>query len=148
MWMAKVPQKSDFPAPHPVLFFKPAITGNQKTGIQEESDAAELGDHGRHLLCRQCLAMITTPEERIAVGGAHQHTFANPHGIVFEIDCFRNARGCGAVGSPTDEFTWFAGYFWQVAICTNCLTHLGWRFTSVHAAPFFGLIHDRLMESD
>lgn len=146
MWMVKVPEKSDFPVSMPVFLFKPDIA--EKTKRQEEAETEETPYDGRQLLCRQCLAAITRPEERIAVDGAHQHTFANPHGIVFEIDCFRNAWGCGAIGSPTDEFTWFSGYFWQVAICATCMTHVGWRFTSVHASPFYGLIHDRLVESE
>lgn len=146
MWMVEVPEKSKFLMPVPVFFFKPDIA--EKTDKLEETETEELDDDGRQLLCRQCLAAITSSEQRISVGGAHQHTFANPHGIIFEIDCFRNAWGCGAIGSPTDEFTWFAEYFWQVAICATCLTHVGWRFTSVHAPPFYGLIHDRLVESE
>jgi hypothetical protein len=31
--------------------------------------------------------VITSPAERIVVQGSHQHTFANPHGIIYEIGC-------------------------------------------------------------
>jgi hypothetical protein len=75
------------------------------------------------------------------------HTFANPHGLVFEIGCFREAAGCSLLGAPTDEFTWFHGFRWRVACCMRCLCHLGWCFTSGAGGRFFGLIVDRLEES-
>jgi len=31
-------------------------------------------------------------------------------------------------GRPTTEFSWFEGYSWQVAVCSECGEHLGWRF--------------------
>jgi len=46
-----------------------------------------------YILCRQCHQAITRPAERISVQGAHHHTFANPHGIVFEIGCYKYAQG-------------------------------------------------------
>lgn len=130
------------------LCLKPVLKNKESAGIREEPEAEETFDEQTYLLCRQCLAMITTNAERISAGGSHEHAFANPHGIVFEIGCFRNAWGCAAAGSPTDEFTWFAGYFWQVVVCGSCLTHMGWRFTSPDAAGFYGLILDRLIESE
>ena len=98
------------------------------------------------ILCRQCRQAITRPSDRIAVQGAHQHTFANPHGIVFEIGCFRNVSGCGYAGAASDEFTWFAGYSWRVCYCTMCLTHLGWIFSSNGGNNFHGLILDKLIQ--
>jgi hypothetical protein len=98
------------------------------------------------ILCRACRHAVTREEERIAMGSAHRHTFANPSGIVFEIGCFRNAPGCAAVGPLSAEFTWFAGYSWQIGVCAACRLHLGWRF--VGADRFFGLILDRLIAPD
>ncbi len=99
-----------------------------------------------HLLCRACGQAITRSAERVSVDGAHHHTFANPHGIVFEIGCFASAPGCGTAGPASDEFTWFAGYRWRVALCGGCLTHLGWRFAARGGHAFFGLIVERLIE--
>ena len=99
-----------------------------------------------HIICRQCHQAITKSEERFSIQGAHQHTFANPHGLVFEIGCFRNAIGCGYAGPASDEFTWFAGYSWRVCFCGRCLTHLGWLFTSNSGDAFHGLILERLIE--
>lgn len=96
--------------------------------------------------CRACRHAVTRSAERIAKGSAHRHTFANPSGIVFEIGCFRDAPGCEAVGAPSTEFTWFAGYAWQIGVCAACRIHLGWRFSA--ADRFFGLILDRLIFPD
>ncbi|MDY6823922.1 MAG: cereblon family protein [Thermodesulfobacteriota bacterium] len=98
------------------------------------------------LLCRQCRQPITTPEHRIVVNNYHCHTFANPGGIVFDVGCFQRAPGCGHTGAPTDEFTWFPGYKWQIAVCGGCLLHMGWRFTSP-AGEFHALILDNLVPS-
>jgi hypothetical protein len=100
-----------------------------------------------YLLCRDCLHPIARPADRIRIQGRHAHTFANPHGLVFEIGCFQSAPGCGAIGPPSDEFTWFAGYRWRVGICAACLLHLGWVFLPAVGTPFYGLILDRLIES-
>jgi len=115
-----------------------------KNLLEDEAEEEEPQEAER-IYCRQCLKMITSPEERITVEGAHQHTFANPYGIVFEIGCFRTAQGCGHTGVPTSEFSWFKGFSWQVAVCHRCLLQVGWRFTSVDADGFYGLILNRLI---
>lgn len=33
-------------------------------------------------------------------------------------------------GVPTEKFTWFKGYAWQIFNCKRCGLHLGWRYTS------------------
>lgn len=101
-----------------------------------------------YIICRQCRQEITRSEERFSIQGAHRHTFANPHGLVFEIGCFQNCVGCGYAGAASDEFTWFAGYLWRACFCSNCLTHLGWLFTSTGGDGFHGLILERLLELD
>jgi hypothetical protein len=100
-----------------------------------------------YLLCRDCLHPIARPDDRINVQGRHAHSFANPHGLVFEIGCFQSAPGCGAIGPASDEFTWFPGHRWRVCICAACLVHLGWVFLPAAGAAFYGLILDRLVES-
>ncbi|MGM0452922.1 MAG: cereblon family protein [Thermodesulfobacteriota bacterium] len=114
----------------------------------ESAEEKEVSNEAPSLICRQCGFPITIASERIAVDGAHYHTFANPHGIVFEIGCFQNARGCSTTGAPTDEFSWFSGYFWQIALCGSCLIHMGWRFCAPDRPDFFGLILDRLVDTD
>ncbi|MEJ5358272.1 MAG: cereblon family protein [Desulfobacterales bacterium] len=110
------------------------------------ADPARLALEEPWIRCRACGAGIARPVDRIAVGGRHRHRFANPYGIVFEIGCFAAADGCVPVGTPTEEFTWFSGHRWQVALCAACRTHLGWRFAPAAGNGFFGLILERLVE--
>lgn len=112
--------------------------------VEDETEEDEL-DPETFVRCRQCLNIITHPAERITVQGSHQHTFANPHGIVFEIGCFRTVKGCGYVGPSSDEFSWFPGFGWRIAVCVRCLMHLGWLFDSPDADSFHGLILDRIL---
>ena len=129
-------------------FFRTSMpSGKSHADTAEKEKQKEEEIEEPYYLCRQCLNPITPKSARIIINGAHQHTFANPHGIVFDIGCFNHAEGCGAVGTPTDEFTWFAGYMWRVAICRACLSHMGWLFTSQDLEGFFGLILDHLIES-
>ncbi|MBW2409052.1 MAG: hypothetical protein JRF72_04575 [Deltaproteobacteria bacterium] len=121
--------------------------GQDSTPVIEEEEAEEQEpEEEEYIRCRQCQQAITRPADRIAVDGSHQHTFANPHGIVFEIGCFKTVRGCGFAGELTDEFSWFAGYHWRVSYCSLCLTHLGWMFVSGGGDMFHGLILDRLID--
>lgn len=115
------------------------------SSIVEDETEEQASDKEEYILCRQCHNIITSPTERIAVQGSHQHNFANPHGIVFEIGCFRNVKGCGHAGSFSAEFSWFKGFSWRIAVCIMCLTHLGWFFASPDSDSFHGLILDRLV---
>jgi hypothetical protein len=110
------------------------IQSEQETYTEEE----------KQYLCRFCNSMITTAADQASVNDSHSHIFANPHGFVFEIGCFRNAKGCFYFGTPSEEFSWFAGYAWQIAGCRLCKNHLGWYFSSKNDS-FFGLILDRLV---
>ncbi|WP_319525554.1 cereblon family protein [uncultured Desulfosarcina sp.] len=96
------------------------------------------------IVCRRCLHEITSPVEIREINGAHTHTFANPEGIIFEIGCYRDARGCGYIGPPSTEFTWFSGYTWRIAVCGNCHSHLGWLFSAPDGRFFHGLITSRI----
>jgi hypothetical protein len=123
--------------------------GSPKASEPAREEAPEqVPEEEQYILCRQCHQAITRPAERITVQGAHQHTFANPHGIVFEIGCFKYARGCGYAGPPSTEFTWFSGYAWRVSFCTLCLTHLGWVFIADSGDSFHGFILDRLIQPE
>ena len=105
---------------------------------EEEEEQTEEG-----LYCKHCGLQITTLRHAIEVNGQHHHTFFNPAGIIYEIRCFRAAPGCSRYGPESSEFTWFAGFTWQITICSACEVHLGWYFSSPHA-DFFGLIRKNL----
>jgi len=112
-----------------------------------EDDAAPTTRHASFLACAQCGQRVTVPSARVEVGGAHLHTFTNPHGLRFHIGCFASVAGCVVEGEPTTYWTWFPGYAWQVENCGSCREHLGWRFESA-ADVFHGLVLDRLIEVD
>lgn len=112
----------------------------------EESLEATEAPPDSHLRCRTCGQAITSGNQRIAVNGRHDHVFFNPHGHVFEVGCFAHAPGALPASPPSTEFSWFAGLAWQVAACTACRTHLGWRFLGEASSGFFALILDRLIE--
>jgi hypothetical protein len=114
--------------------------------IADETEKSPSGPE-KYILCRQCTQVITSSDERISVEGSHFHTFANPHGVVFDIACFRSVIGCGYAGPPSDEFTWFKGFSWRIAVCGMCLTHLGWLFISGGDDNFHGLIRNRIAET-
>lgn len=122
-------------------------TGSSQITVEEEAEE-KAPEKENGILCRACRWTITHPLERIEMDSAHRHTFANPHGLVFEIGCFRFAAGCGYIGPATDDFSWFPGYTWRVAVCRSCLNHVGWLFTSSGKSSFNGLILDRLVFSE
>ncbi len=128
----------------------PKKKGNKTTGVSKPEPSSYAKDRlysGRIIICRQCRAKVTMSGYKISISGSYTHTFVNPHGLLFEITCFKAAEGCLTAGKPTEEFTWFPGHTWQVALCRKCLIHLGWLFTGSHDF-FFGLITDRIQESD
>ncbi|MBN2362102.1 MAG: hypothetical protein JXR83_21805 [Deltaproteobacteria bacterium] len=112
--------------------------------VEDESASDERTD--RTVLCRQCRAAITSQRHVMEVNDQHQHTFFNPAGIIFEIGCFARADGCRVVGTPTTEFSWFAGHAWSYALCGSCQRHLGWFFQGAIApSGFFGLVLNKLV---
>lgn len=100
-------------------------------------------DPERTITCKVCGYTITAEKHAIAIDGSHSHTYFNPAGIVFELGAFRQAPGCQVFGEPTKEFTWFAGYLWQFAVCRQCKEHLGWYYIGA-TSDFFGLILTKL----
>jgi hypothetical protein len=120
---------------------KPGKSNRDPIPTTEDHPLEETADA---VVCRNCLHVITFSNEHRVINGAHIHTFANPEGIIFEIGCYGDAQGCGYVGPLSSEFTWFAGYLWRIAVCSNCLIHLGWRFSGADGHFFHGLITSRL----
>lgn len=111
--------------------------------LQKEGD--EEIDEGEFILCRNCKNVITSTSNKIEMSGKHKHTFTNPRGFVYRIGCFGAAHGILNQGSPTMEFTWFAGFSWCYTLCIRCFAHLGWFYQSGEK-NFYGLILDHLIE--
>ncbi len=109
----------------------------------QEEDAT---GRGGRLLCAACGHAITRVDRRIERNGAHHHRLTNPLGIVFRVGCFSRASGCAEVGEPTEQWSWFQGYFWRIALCGGCGIHLGWSYDRPGVDAFHGLILDRLKD--
>lgn len=121
----------------------------QRTQAGRPRDAREpdrAAGSGRRLVCARCGRPITTDGDRIEIDGLHQHTQINPHGVIWTFGCFASAPGCAPVGSPSREFTWFAGHWWQIEQCGRCGFHLGWLFASADRR-FHGLIVGRVVDA-
>lgn len=104
----------------------------------------EVVDRDRRIHCAGCGFHVTDEDQRTEMQGGHEHVFRNPASISFHIGCFHNAPGCRHTGPLTSDWSWFAGFRWQLALCRNCGGHLGWLYRRSDQA-FHGLILDRLM---
>jgi hypothetical protein len=101
---------------------------------------------GQYLYCRLCQSPVTSADEQVVIGLSHQHRFTNPCNITYTIGCYRNAPGCAIAGFPSEEFSWFGSYRWQIALCSHCQHHLGWYYQKIRAQKYFyGLISNRLL---
>ena len=95
------------------------------------------------IYCGACAHPVARKADQTAINGAHAHHFTNPFGIRFHVGCFTDALGCDLSGRPTAADTWFPGFFWRLASCSECRTHLGWYFERGQEY-FYGLILDRI----
>ncbi len=102
-------------------------------------DDAGVAEPGHDLVCATCARRITHDDHRIAVAGAHEHTFVNPGGFVHHLGCFAVATGLAYVGPTETAFAWFPGFSWQLACCGACRTHLGWIYRCA-GDSFHGLL--------
>jgi cereblon len=72
--------------------------------------------------------------------------YCNPAGYIHEtLTVYKTLENAvDMVERPSTEFSWFPGYAWQIAICSNCHLHIGWKFIAVsnrnmRPRTFFGL---------
>ncbi|KAK5637964.1 hypothetical protein RI129_012259 [Pyrocoelia pectoralis] len=70
-----------------------------------------------------------------------QSNYCNPGGYVYETVTVVKAKNFNLVGNPSNEFSWFPGYWWTIMQCRLCQGHIGWKFASNHLQPrvFYGL---------
>ena len=95
------------------------------------------------IYCAACGHLVTRTDWRRAVNSAHDHTLFNPARTVFPVLCFRETPDTEASGDATADFSWFDGYVWRIAFCSDCAAHLGWRFEGTDV--FLGLVKPKLM---
>ena len=98
----------------------------------------------RGVYCKHCQAKISHPSHAIEIQGAYQHRFTNPEGMTFDIGLYNQAE-CLAVSEPIHEHSWFSGYAWQIVVCHQCRSHLGWSYSNKHSPNFYGLILNRIL---
>jgi hypothetical protein len=99
----------------------------------------------RLLLCAACEHPVTAVSEKVNVLGRHDHAFRYYDTIV-RLGCFREADGCIGVQGISHGYSWFRGYAWQIQLCRNCYTQLGWKYMSEEES-FYGLVFKTLRET-
>lgn len=126
-------------------FLKPSVdTPGSDATIKTEKKFGLKEDHV--IVCSECGNPVTAPDFVITVNNHHRHTFINPAGLTYQIGCFSSAEGCIVYGKPAADHTWFPGFAWNYAVCSNCGVHLGWNYQSKDER-FFGLILDMLVDA-
>jgi hypothetical protein len=109
-----------------------------------------IGDERLRWLCARCRVQITEGSAVFGPGGASPvQVFTNPEGRVCQVLTVTHAQSLVLVGPATEEYSWFSGFAWRIALCAKCTSHLGWRYEAVaEGAParFFGLLLSALIE--
>jgi cereblon len=58
--------------------------------------------------------------------------YVNEHGVVHQTITLKKIDGnVLLIGLPETKESWFPGYSWQIAFCSTCSEHLGWKFQRV-----------------
>ncbi|XP_039287302.1 protein cereblon [Nilaparvata lugens] len=80
--------------------------------------------------CSNCQNEVGHQRDVIAMSvDGPQNTYVNPNGHLHETLTMSKAYNLLlSDDEPTLEFSWFPGYAWVVAFCSNCHIHLGWKF--------------------
>lgn len=120
----------------------------KKTDLQIEKSTSteienfEFTEENRKFYCAFCKNHVADSDAGISINGGQTHTFSNPAGHTYTVNCFQSAPGCLIIGESTYEFTWFKGYAWKIALCQSCKEQLGWLFSNEQ--EFYALIADHL----
>lgn len=116
----------------------------KRLSIFEDEGAGKIGQ--KNLVCTGCGHLVTKVSEKAEVRGRHDHSFGNL-GYPVKLGCFRNAPGCIGVERVSHGYSWFPGYAWQIQVCQECYTQLGWKYMTQHDS-FYGLIFGVLREEE
>ena len=116
----------------------------ERPSIFKDKTGGEAGK--KKLVCASCRHLVTKVSEKIDVRGRHDHSFGNL-GYLVKLGCFRNAPGCTGVERVSHGYSWFPGYAWQIQVCQECYTQLGWKYMTQYDS-FYGLIFGVLREEE
>lgn len=96
--------------------------------------------------CKRCKTQIASYSDIFAMAkGNVNANYCNPAGYIHEtLTVHKTSEDAERlVDRPSTEFSWFPGYAWQIAVCKQCSSHIGWKFSALskHLKPksFFGL---------
>ena len=121
------------------------LTYLQKTpSIFENEDDDKMKQ--MNLICARCEQPVTKVSEKVNIFGRHDHAF-HLYGEMVHLGCFGNAPGCMGVQGISNGYSWFRGYSWQIQVCNNCYTQLGWKYMSDNDR-FYGLMFRMLREEE
>jgi hypothetical protein len=109
--------------------------------FEDENDEAM---QQTRLMCAACGHPVTKVAEKTDILGRHDHAFPYYNEVV-QLGCFREAPGCTGVERISYGYSWFRGYSWQIQLCENCYTQLGWKYVSQNDS-FYGLVFNTLRE--
>ncbi|KAK1370128.1 ATP-dependent protease La (LON) domain protein [Heracleum sosnowskyi] len=81
--------------------------------------------------CKNCQKVISKRSDMLVMSSMGPFgAYLNSSGYVHEIVTLLKVNGLSLVGHPSEEYSWFPGYAWTIAYCTNCECQMGWRFTA------------------
>lgn len=96
--------------------------------------------------CKRCKTQIASYSDIFAMAkGNVNANYCNPAGYIHETLTVHKTSedALVIVDRPSTEFSWFPGYAWQIAVCSTCQSHIGWKFSALtkHLKPksFYGL---------
>jgi cereblon len=83
--------------------------------------------------CKRCNNSIACYGDIFAMAkGNVNANYCNPAGYIHETLTVQKTieNALQMVDRPSTDFSWFPGYSWQIAICSKCSTHVGWKFSA------------------
>ncbi|XP_031843037.1 E3 ubiquitin ligase component cereblon [Nomia melanderi] len=101
--------------------------------------------HDKLFACNNCNALIGRQSNMLPMSTEGPlGIYCNRAGFIHDIVTLYSAQGLIlSHHPPSTEYTWFPGYAWTIAMCKNCNSHMGWKFTAVESflkpKTFWGL---------
>jgi len=106
------------------------------------------GNGNKAYLCLNCNLAITYSDRLLAVSGSKRHSYVNPAELTCEFLTFSSCPGGMTLGLPTEQYSWFSGYSWCLAVCGNCHNHLGWHYRRLSESEgpteFWGILINQI----
>ncbi|KAK6624825.1 hypothetical protein RUM44_011689 [Polyplax serrata] len=108
------------------------------TAVERLQYALSLLSKCQKLYCVNCGNSIASRTDVFSMSIDGQGMYCNPGGYVHDVLTVYNGLGMTLTSDiPSTEYSWFPGYAWTIAKCSNCDSHIGWLFTAlkIHLKP-------------